>query len=254
MDLSIVVPCYNESLNLATLANAFQQVVAHQPGIEVLLVNNGSTDDSSVQLQVLCERHPFLRQVTVTKNQGYGFGILSGLAMARGEFLAWTHADLQTDPKDVFLGWQKLMASSDPRHSIVRGVRSGRPFINVAFTNAMGAFASLALGSRLSDINAQPKVFHRNFLEKLGAAPHDFSLDLYVLYLANKLGCPSIEIPVHFGKRNAGVAKGGGSLRGKWKLCKRTLGYILQLRHGLNKSRTVAQPFQPSQFQIQGPV
>lgn len=250
MDLSIVVPCYNESLNLATLADGFQQAIGNKPGVEVLLVDNGSTDDTAVQLQNICENplYAFIRPVTVTRNQGYGFGILSGLAAARGEYLAWTHADLQTDPRDVMVGWQKLLASCDPKRSILRGVRAGRPMVDVAFTHAMGTFASLALGTTLFDINAQPKIFHRSFLEQLGAAPFDFALDLYVLYLAKRLGYQSIVLPVHFGKRTAGVAKGGGSLRGKWKLCKRTLGYILQLRRELIVSGETTVGFQPNHF------
>jgi len=250
MDFSIIVPCYNESLNLATLADAFHHALGNTPGVEVLLVNNGSTDDSAVHLQSICNnpRYAFIRPVEVTRNQGYGFGILSGLANARGEYLAWTHADLQTDPKDVMVGWQKLLASPDPKRSILRGVRSGRPMVDVAFTHAMGTFASFALGTSLFDINAQPKIFHRSFLEQLGAAPFDFALDLYVLYLAKRLGYQSIELPVHFGKRIAGIAKGGGSLRGKWKLCKRTLGYIMQLRSELKSSRANAIAFQPLHF------
>lgn len=252
MDFSIVVPCYNESQNLARLAESFSQAIGTTSGVELLLVNNGSTDDSSVRLKDICSdpRYAFIRPMTVTKNQGYGFGILSGLATAKGEYLAWTHADLQTDPNDVLLGWQKLIVSSDPKRSILRGVRSGRPMIDVAFTHAMGTFASLALRTPLFDINAQPKIFHRTFLEQLGAAPFDFALDLYVLYLAKKLGYQSIELPVHFGKRTAGVAKGGGSLRGKWKLCKRTLGYILQLRRELKTNAASPVSFQPSQFTL----
>ncbi|WP_163770080.1 glycosyltransferase, partial [Proteus mirabilis] len=45
-----------------------------------------------------------IRSVRVERNQGYGFGILSGLSQAKGRILAWTHADMQTDPADALAG------------------------------------------------------------------------------------------------------------------------------------------------------
>jgi hypothetical protein len=64
-------------------------------------------------------------------------------------------------------------------------------------------------------------------------APWDFSLDLYVLYLAQSRGLKLIEQPVEFGARLHGEAKGGGSLRGKLRLTRRTLDYIFALRRRL---------------------
>jgi hypothetical protein len=80
----------------------------------------------------------------------------------------------------------------------------------------------------LDDINAQPKLFSRDFYESVrDAAPHDFSLDLYWLYKARKLGYKIESCPVYFRSRRFGEAKGGGGgLAQKWKLTKRTLAYI----------------------------
>ena len=89
------------------------------------------------------------------------------------------------------------------------------------------------MGVRLTDINAQPKMFHRSFVEKLTNAPNDFSLDLYILFQARNNGYEILEYPVHFGNRIYGESKGGGTLRGKWELIKRTLVYMNKLKEKL---------------------
>ena len=117
--------------------------------------------------------------------------------------------------------------------SDVRGRLVGRPLVDRVFTTGMGWVASAALATPLVDINAQPKIFHRRLLDEMHDAPWDFSLDLYVLYLARRSGLNVIEQPVHFGIREHGEAKGGGSLSGKAKLTRRTIQYIYRLRRQL---------------------
>ena len=95
----------------------------------------------------------------------------------------------------------------------------------------MGMLSSLLMGVNLTDINAQPKMFHRSFLENLTDAPDDFSLDLYLLFQARVNGYEILEYPVHFGRRMHGDAKGGGTLKGKWKLIKRTWVYMNELKN-----------------------
>jgi glycosyltransferase involved in cell wall biosynthesis len=235
MKLSVVVPCYNEAANLVNLFRRFREVLAGRNDIELVAVNNGSRDHSALVMACELEKleNSFLRVVNVEVNQGYGFGILSGLRSASGEFLAWTHADMQTDPRDVLLGFERMLAEPDPRQCLVRGRRVGRPWVDRAFTVGMGWVASAALAAPLQDINAQPKIFHRDLLAEMDDAPWDFSLDLYLLYLAGRKGLRVIEQPVHFGVRLHGEAKGGGSLRGKAKLTRRTLEYIFRLRRQL---------------------
>ena len=80
--------------------------------LEVILVDNGSTDDSPAVLAKLLSGP--VRSVRVEKNQGYGFGILSGLAAAQGRILGWTHADMQTDPADALRGLALFEGSSAP--------------------------------------------------------------------------------------------------------------------------------------------
>lgn len=234
--LSIILPCYNEGQNLPLIIERFEEVRKGH-SVELVMVNNGSTDDSAQILSEIFTTNPppEIKLVTVAKNIGYGHGILSGLHNASGEFLSWTHADLQTDLLDVIKGLHELKNTAEPKKTLLRGRRIGRPFFDNFFTWGMGVISTVALRTRLYDVNAQPKMFHRDLLKEMDHAPLDFSLDLYILFLTHKLGWKQIELPVHFGLRKHGEAKGGGTLRGKYRLVKRTFSYIMKLRAKLKQ-------------------
>jgi len=231
--LSIAVPCYNEVKNVPLIIEAFKKAVANRKNIEVILVNNGSTDDSANVFEAALskEENGIFKLVNVVKNQGYGFGILSGLEAASGDVLAWTHADMQTDPADVIKGFDLYLAQGNTE-TFIKGKRKNRAALEFLFTFGMQMVASLALKTYLDDINAQPKIFSKNFYEKFikNQAPKDFSLDLFVLYTAKKQGLKIKEIEVNFAKRMFGEAKGGGSWKTRIKLIKRTFSYIIELR------------------------
>ena len=99
----------------------------------------------------------------------------------------------------------------------------------------MSLISSLILNQKLWDINAQPKIFHRDFMNHLKKAPYDFSIDLYVLFVANRIKISIKSFPVFFPNREFGEAKGGGTLKGKFKLIKRTIWFIIELRNDIIK-------------------
>ena len=105
--------------------------------VEVVLVDNGSTDGSADVLAELLPRYPFARSVHVPVNPGYGSGILQGLRAARGAFLGWTHADMQTDPADVLRALDLVEAHGIHERVFVKGDRKGRPWIDQFFTIGM---------------------------------------------------------------------------------------------------------------------
>ena len=231
MKFSLVIPCYNEAANLPLLLSRCTAVAA-QPGVEVVLVDNGSTDASPDVLAQLLPQHPGCRSVRVEKNQGYGYGILSGLRAAHGDLLGWTHADLQTDPHDALRG----LAFFDEHgpEIFVKGRRYGRPLSDVVFTMGMSAFETLLLQRPLWDINAQPTLFSRAFFETWTAPPHDFSLDLYAYYQAVASGRPIYRFPVEFRSRAHGVSHWNVNWAAKKKFIKRTVDFSLQLRRSIS--------------------
>jgi glycosyltransferase involved in cell wall biosynthesis len=225
---SLVIPCYNEAANLPLLLARCAAVAV--PGeIEVILVDNGSTDDSPRVLAEALPRYLGCRSIRVERNQGYGYGILQGLKAGEGRILGWTHADMQTDPVDAKRG---LEFFGDADDVFVKGRRYGRPAADVVFTMGMSVFETVLLRTCLNDINAQPTMFSRRFFESWVEPPHDFSLDLYAYYTARKAGLKIRRFPVRFGERAHGVSHWNVNWKAKWKFIRRTIDYSLRLVEG----------------------
>lgn len=233
--LSLVIPCYNEQDNISFIVSRLREVLKGRTDVEVLLVDNGSRDATGELIAREISGDLSLRLITVPVNRGYGYGIKAGLAQARGDILAWTHADMQTDPKDVLVALERFCAQPDDR-VIVKGRRLNRRILETLLTFGMQLVATVALRTKLEDVNAQPKLFSRSFFAHYisSNAPDDFSLDLYLLYRAKTEGYRIVEVPVFFPDRIYGESKGGGSWRTRIKLIQRTFIYILELRRSFS--------------------
>ncbi len=158
---------------------------------------------------------------------------MSGVNISQGQFIGWCHADLQTEPIDVFNALLSNINKLKTEKCIIKGLRKNRNIFDSIFTAGMSLFASLIFMKKINDINAQPKLFPRSFLELIKDYPKDFSLDLYVLIMAKSNNYRIINHDVIMKKRIHGEAKGGGSFFGKLKLIKRTLIYIFELKKKL---------------------
>ena len=226
--LSVIVPCYNEEENIPLIISKFNKILEESnEKIEVILVNNGSIDDSKKIFEKnILKIKQNIKVLNIKKNIGYGHGILSGLKIAKGNILSWTHADLQTDPKDVLSALNTYKKYNDSQ-LVVKGKRRNRNLLDSFFTWGMQIYCTILLNKKLKDINAQPKLFSRVFYENnFKEPPSDFSLDLFLLLNARRIE----TVDVFFHNRKFGVAKGGGSFRGKLKLIARTLAYIKKMK------------------------
>jgi len=198
-------------------------------GCEIILVDNGSYDNTPEILKDLLPNYPGCRSIRVEQNKGYGFGILSGLDAAKGQILGWTHADMQTDPIDALIGldfFEKYPADK----VFAKGLRYGRPLSDRVFTAGMSLFETILLGVRMRDINAQPTMFSRNFYNSWNDPPHDFSLDLFAYYQARRSNLSIFRFPVKFGERAYGVSHWNINWNAKKKFIKRTVEYSLNLK------------------------
>lgn len=229
MRLSIVVPCYNEGKNIPLILERFKKNITEEE-IEVILVNNGSTDDSAQILENLLPEYPFARTVLVPVNQGYGYGILQGLKTADSDFLGWTHADMQTDPSDVIKAYRILAQHQWNQQLYVKGNRKGRGLTDQFFTTGMSFFETLYLKKKLYDVNAQPNVFPRSFFESWENPPYDFALDLYALYMAQVKELQIIRFDVLFPPRVYGNSHWNTGLSAKWKFIKRTIDFTINMK------------------------
>ena len=232
--LSIVIPCFNEANNLDILLAELQKVSSKMTGIEIIIVNNGSTDNTELNLIKLAKIYgDWLKIIKVEENLGYGHGIMQGVLASRGALISWCHADLQTSPQQVINAYNAYVESPFDK-KVVKGTRFGRSLFDTFFTSGMSLLTSLLFMRSLGDVNAQPKLFNRGFIPFLRNYPNDFSLDLFFLLQAHKNNFSVIEIPVEFKNRVFDEAKGGGSLKGKIKLIIRTFRYIIKIRFQKN--------------------
>ena len=230
--LSIIIPCYNERANLPLLLDQCAKAYT-RPDIEVILVDNGSIDETASYLAQSLTEHAFARSIRVPVNRGYGHGIIAGLREAKGDVLSWTHADMQTNPGDVLRGLALFERARDPTRIFVKGLRYGRPIGDGLFTTGMSAFETVLLCTPMRDINAQPTMFPQSFFTQWQNPPDDFSLDLYAYFMAHREGLEIKRFPVLFGKRASGMSHWNISPSAKYKFIRRTIQYSLKLKREL---------------------
>tara|TARA_B110000438_G_scaffold294269_1_gene335420 strand:- start:1539 stop:2234 length:696 start_codon:yes stop_codon:yes gene_type:complete len=224
MKLSLIIPCFNEEDNIKKLIEKLISVVNLLGECEIILVNNGSNDKTHDELIKHSQKYSYIKILDLKINCGYGNGIFEGIKYSSGDIIAWTHADLQTDPEDIVAGYNFI--KNENKNIIIKGKRKNRSKLDVFFTYLMSKAVYIFSNTKLSDINAQPKFFYRSFLNYIDNPPKDFNLDLYILIKAIKEGYEIKDFPVFFHDRNSGLSKGGGSIKGKIKLSCMTLLYI----------------------------
>ncbi len=223
---SIVIPCFNEQSNLPELFKKCHEHLIRNE-IEVIIVNNGSKDDSKDVIHNLRNQYNsrLLKSINLDKNLGYGGGILEGLKIANGNFIGWTHADLQTDIKDVLKAFDLTEDST-----FIKGWRVGRSFKENFFSYGMALFETIILRKFLWEINAQPTIFSQEFYMTWNDPPKDFSLDLYAYYNAKQSNLREKRIKVYFPDRKHGNSSWNKGFLSKLNLIKRTLKYSFQLK------------------------
>lgn len=103
MLLSVVVPCYNEELNVRPFYDkTVETLAALMPDTELIFINDGSRDGTAAALKQLCADSPYrVRAVSFSRNFGKEAGILAGLETACGDYVAIIDADLQQNPKYI---------------------------------------------------------------------------------------------------------------------------------------------------------
>lgn len=232
-EFELVLPCYNESKSLETLILRTQSAALEfgfsSQQFNLILVENGSSDDS-IRVMESLKAGPlgeWFQVIRIDVNQGYGFGVFSGLKATQAPYVAWSHADQQCDPKDAFIALKKMQEQPDLK--IIKGSRFGRDWKDRVVSVVFESLATILLGYRLTEVNAQPKVFPRALLKELDNPPLDFAFDLYVLYRGLKAGYQIEGIPVRFPPRVHGLSNWSFSFFSRWKHIKNMIKYIWRL-------------------------
>ena len=235
--ISLVIPCYNEEDNLEKLLTKISFVLKKfsKEKIEIVIVNNGSTDNS----EKIIKKHELFHQnlislLNIKKNKGYGDGINQGINFSKGDVICWFHADLQFDPVEALNIYVEYKDKFLNQNILLKGNRMNRSLFDSFFTFGMTCLTFLLFGKIINDINAQPKIFKRSMLKFINNPPIDFSYDIYFLLVALNNNIKIQEFPVKWYDRNAGEAKGGGSFKLKFKLTLRTIKFLFNLRRKYN--------------------
>ncbi|MFA6530999.1 MAG: glycosyltransferase family 2 protein [Candidatus Micrarchaeia archaeon] len=228
IELSIVLPCYNEEKNIPAVLERLASVVSGR-NVEVVLVNNGSLDNTGKVLkeEISKNSYKFAKIVKVEKNIGYGFGVMEGLRACKGKFLAFSHADLQCDPGDIIKAYGLLVSSPNPERVLVKGNRHARHSI---ISTIFLLLSSVLFLKKFSDINAQPKVFHNSLLKLLRKPPNDFTLDFYVQWAALMNRFKVAEISVEFPERKHGKSNWSSTFSSRLKSMAGFVYYLFKLR------------------------
>jgi glycosyltransferase involved in cell wall biosynthesis len=206
--LSICVPVYNEAENIPLLHEAI--VKAAEPAaidFELILVDDGSKDDSWKQIAALVERDPRVRGLKFAANCGETAASDAGLRAARGKYVMTMDADLQNDPKDIpaFLaalaqGWDCVCGT----RVATRG--KGDKFIRVASSRIANWVRNKLSQETISDAGCTYRAFKRECVTKLKLYR---GLHRFIPTLLKMEGFTVTEIPVSNNPRIHGESKYG---------------------------------------------
>jgi len=234
LHFELVLPCYNEAKSLGEIIKRSKQAAlaaGYDPQtFKLVLVENGSADNSAEVLDNFSndmDLSPWFRVVKVEVNQGYGFGLWSGLQTTTADFVAWSHADQQCDPQDAFRALAVLQKAK--QNTLVKGIRQGRNWKDYLVSRIFDLIATILLRQRFFEINAQPKVFPKALLAAIQHPPQTFAFDIYVLYVARKAGYSFQTIPVTFPPRIHGVSNWASTFLGRYKTICNMTKYLWEL-------------------------
>lgn len=164
-DFSVVVPLYNEAGNVARLVAELVESLSERD-FEIVLVDDGSDDDTASELAKVAEHESRVRVVYLTRNFGQTAALAAGLAEATAETIVTMDGDLQNDPSDIPALLEKLLEGFD----VVSGWRQDRSGSFVARrlpSRVANWFISLVVGGGVHDNGCALKAYQREFLEQL---------------------------------------------------------------------------------------
>ena len=206
VDVSIVIPLFNEAENLELLYEQLKPVLDSlgRAG-EVVLIDDGSSDASFSIMQKLQTRDDRLRVIRLRRNFGQTAAFSAGFDYARGNVIVTMDGDLQNDPQDI----PKLLDKIDEGYDIVSGWRVDRQdkFITRRLPSQMAnRLISKTTGVELHDYGCSLKAYRREVLQntKLYGEMHRF-----IPALASRMGVLVAEVPVNHRARRYGTSKYG---------------------------------------------
>jgi dolichyl-phosphate beta-glucosyltransferase len=195
--LTVILPCYNEAQRLPGTLQALLAHVSAAPGeVEVLVVDDGSTDATVSVAEAQAAVDGRVRVLSYGPNRGKGFAVRTGMLAAQGDLVVFTDADGSYLPSDL----DRIVAALD-RASVVIGSRAGGasgPIARRAASRVFNLAIRGALGLPFGDTQSGLKGFRRPAAQQIfrQARVDGFAFDVEVLWLAGQLGLEVAEVGV----------------------------------------------------------
>lgn len=202
--LSVVVPAYNESERLApTLRRLIEYLHARDYSSELIVVDDGSRDDTSVVADRELSAFAPSRVIRYTPNRGKGCAVRTGVVATRGEYVLFTDADLSTPIEELERAFLLLDAGHDlVLGSRAQGVQVSQPFYRRAAARLFNFIRDVLVadtgvvdsqcGFKLFRGDVGRDIFRRQRVDR-------FMFDAETLFIAHRLGYRYVEMPVQWG-------------------------------------------------------
>ena len=237
-ELSLFFPCHNEAENLEGLvADALAALPALATTYEVILVDDGSRDDTAGVAERLVQRHGgVVRLVRHDVNRGYGGALRSGFAAARYSHLAYTDGDRQFRVADLA---RLVERAQETRSPVVIGYRLRRadPPLRLLYATLYRIANRIWFGLRVRDVDCAAKLFRRDVLQNISVHSDGAFFSAELLIRLQLAGVNALEVGVPHYPRTAGSPTGA-----RLSVIARAVRDFWSLRIGLwvNRSRTLS--------------
>ena len=212
LDLSVVVPVFNERDNVAPLAKEIVSALRGRVAFEILYVDDHSADDSLHVLTALRSEVPELRVLRHTRQSGQSTAIRTGVKAARAAWVATLDGDGQNDPADI----HPLLLARDSAAAQVKLIAGWRVHRQDSASKRWASRWANAIRSRLlhddtPDTGCGIKLFEREAFLDL---PYFDHMHRYLPALMQRAGWRTVSIPVNHRGRSTGVSKYNNLQRG----------------------------------------
>ena len=202
VEISVVVPVYNEEANLPILIPKLVEVFKNLGSVhEMIFVDDGSSDGSRRLLKEMASQVPSLRWVGLKQNRGLSTALLAGMREARGKIIVTLDSDLQNDPEDI----PRLLGYLD-RYDMATGWRQKRedPWLKRIASRIANSVRNRLSGERINDSACTLRVFKRECLQDI---PIFNGMHRFMSTLVKMRGYRIIEVPVTHHPRKYGESK-----------------------------------------------
>lgn len=206
ISVSVIIPVFNEEGNLRELYSRLFAVIDANPwSVEVIAVNDGSSDSSGAILDELAVKDPRFKVVHFRRNFGQTAALMAGIDYSKGDIFVFIDADLQNDPSDI----PKLIDRIGDGFDVVSGWRFERKDSAITRTfpsRVANALISWVSGVRLRDYGCTLKAYRR---EVLGGSRLYGEMHRFIPIYASWMGAKVVEMPVAHHPRTQGRSKYG---------------------------------------------